>query len=98
MLVAGIGPGDEVIVPAFTIFATASSVAMCGATPIFADVDGRTFNLDLAVVTEAITPKTRAIMGVHLFGQPFDIAGIQEGGVGRERLEHACRHRSGGEP
>ncbi|MDN7025471.1 DegT/DnrJ/EryC1/StrS family aminotransferase [Methanoculleus sp. FWC-SCC1] len=78
MLAAGIGPGDEVIVPAFTFFATASSVSMCGATPVFADVDEWTFNLDPASVLEAITPKTKAIMGVHLFGQPFDVDAVQE--------------------
>jgi perosamine synthetase len=78
MLAAGIGPGDEVIIPAFTFFATASTVAMCGATPVFADVDPRTFTLDPAAVAEAITAKTKAVMGVHLFGQPFDLDALQE--------------------
>jgi len=78
MLAAGIGPGDEVIVPAFTFFATASTVAMCGATPVFADVDPCTYTLDPAAVTEAITPKTKAVMGVHLFGQPFDVDALLE--------------------
>jgi len=78
MLAAGICPGDEVIVPAFTFFATASTVAMCGATPIFADVDPRTYTLDPATVAESITPKTKAVIGVHLFGQPFDVDALLE--------------------
>ncbi|MBR1368162.1 aminotransferase DegT [Methanocalculus chunghsingensis] len=78
LLAAGIGPGDEVIVPAFTFFATASTIAMCGATPVFADVDPKTFTIDPASVAEAITQKTKAVMGVHLFGQPFDLNALQE--------------------
>lgn len=78
MLAAGIGPGDEVIIPTFTFFATASTVAMCGATPVFVDVDPRTYTLDPAAVAEAITKKTKAVMGVHLFGQPFDVDALQE--------------------
>jgi dTDP-4-amino-4,6-dideoxygalactose transaminase len=67
LVAAGIGPGDEVIVPSFTFFATAEAVSHTGATPAFADVDERTFNLDVAKLK--ITPKTRAIIAVHLFGQ-----------------------------
>lgn len=78
LMAAGIGPGDEVIVPAFTFYATASSVLMCGATPVFADVDEKTFNIDPRKVSACITPKTRAVIGVHLFGQPFDIPAVQE--------------------
>ncbi|OPX65545.1 MULTISPECIES: DegT/DnrJ/EryC1/StrS aminotransferase family protein [unclassified Methanoregula] len=78
LLAAGIGPGDEVIVPAFTFVATASAVAMCGARPVFADVDEMTFNIDPAQVAEKITQKTRAVIGVHLFGQPCDIEALQE--------------------
>jgi dTDP-4-amino-4,6-dideoxygalactose transaminase len=73
LLSAGIGPGDEVIVPSFTFIATATTVSMCGARPVFADVDDRTFTLDPASVEGLITSKTRAVVGVHLFGQPFDI-------------------------
>ncbi|HUK37998.1 MAG TPA: DegT/DnrJ/EryC1/StrS family aminotransferase [Methanomicrobiales archaeon] len=76
LLAAGIGPGDEVIVPSFTFIATATSVSMCGARPVFADVDDRTFTLDPASVERLVTPKTRAVIGVHLFGQPFDIPAI----------------------
>jgi dTDP-4-amino-4,6-dideoxygalactose transaminase len=66
----GIGPGDEVICPAFTFFATAEAIARRGATPVFAEVDPKTFNLDVQDVAARITPKTRAIMPVHLFGRP----------------------------
>lgn len=64
----GVGPGDEVIVPAFTWVATANCVLYCGATPVFADVDRRTFNIDPADVARRLTPRTKAVMAVHLFG------------------------------
>src|SRR5262249_41138185 len=66
----GIGPGDEVICPAFTFFATAEGIARRGATPVFAEVDPETLNLDPEDVAARITPRTRAIMPVHLFGRP----------------------------
>jgi dTDP-4-amino-4,6-dideoxygalactose transaminase len=66
----GIGPGDEVICPSFTFYATAESIARRGATPVFADIDRATLNLDPADVAERITPRTKAIMPVHLFGRP----------------------------
>ena len=78
LLACGIGPGDEVIVPAFTFVATATAVAMCGAKPVFADVDEKTFNIDPRQVSEKITPKTKAVIGVHIFGQPCDIEALQE--------------------
>ena len=66
----GIGAGDEVICPAFTFFATAEAIARRGATPVFAEVDPKTLNLDVEDVSARITSKTRAIMPVHLFGRP----------------------------
>jgi len=72
-----IGPGDEVIVPAFTFFATASAVWRVGAKLVFADIDPNTFNLDPKKVQEKITPNTKAIIPVHLFGQAADMAAYQ---------------------
>ncbi|MEF8753407.1 MAG: DegT/DnrJ/EryC1/StrS family aminotransferase [Accumulibacter sp.] len=69
----GIGPGDEVIVPAFTWVATANVVVYCGATPVFADVDRRTNNLDVGDVVQRLTPRTKAVIAVHLFGLCADI-------------------------
>jgi len=69
-LAAGVGPGDEVIVPSFTFAATGNSVALTGATPVFVDIEPDTFGLDPAAVEAAITPRTKAIMPVHLYGHP----------------------------
>ncbi len=66
-----IEPGDEILVPTFTFFATASAVALAGGTPIFCDIDRETFLLDLEDAEKRLTPKTKAICVVHLFGQPF---------------------------
>jgi dTDP-4-amino-4,6-dideoxygalactose transaminase len=73
LLALGIGPGDEVIVPALTYVATPNSVLYCGATPVFVDVDLRTFNIDPSQVEAKITPRTKAIMPVHEFGCAADI-------------------------
>jgi perosamine synthetase len=78
LLAAEIGYGDEVIVPAFSFIATATAVSMCGARPVFADVDERTFTISPEQVAERITPKTKAVIGVHLFGQPFDVRAVKE--------------------
>lgn len=76
MLAVGIGPGDEVIVPSFSFAATANSVALTGATPIFVDIELDHFNADPAAIEAAITPRTKAIMPVHLYGHPADLRAI----------------------
>lgn len=76
LLSAGVGPGDEVIVPSFTFAATANAVALTGATPVFADIDPGTFCLDPSSVEAAISPRTVAIMPVHLYGQPADMTAL----------------------
>lgn len=69
LMAAGIGPGDEVLCPSYTFFATAGCVARAGAKPVFVDADPVTFNLDVADAARRITPRTKAIIPVHLFGQ-----------------------------
>lgn len=73
---AGIGPGDEVIVPALSFIATAQAVLHQGAVPVFADIDPKTYNLDPAQVTARITPRTRAVVAVHLHGLPAEMEAI----------------------
>jgi len=70
LLAAGVGAGDEVIVPSFTFAATGNSVALTGATPVFVDIEPDTFSLDPEAVAAAITPKTKGILPVHLYGHP----------------------------
>lgn len=71
-----IGAGDEVIVPTFTFFATAEAVSMVGARPVFADCAPGQYNLDAASLERALTPRTRAVIVVHLFGEPVDLAPV----------------------
>lgn len=78
MRALGIGPGDEVIVPAFTFFATAEVVSMVGAKPVLVDVEPETYCLDIAKLQEAVTPRTKAIIPVHLFGHPSDMGPIMD--------------------
>ena len=74
----GVGPGDEVIVPSMTYIATANAVTYCGATPVFADIEPSTWCLDPAAIEDAITPRTKGIIPVHLLGHPADMAPILE--------------------
>jgi dTDP-4-amino-4,6-dideoxygalactose transaminase len=74
----GIGPGDEVICPAFTFYATAEAIARRGATPVFADIDPATLNLDPEDVAARVTPRTRALMPVHLFGRVMPLDRLAE--------------------
>jgi len=83
VLALGIGRGDEVITSPFTFIASANAVLFAGAKPVFVDIDERTYNVDPGVIEAAITPRTRAILPVHLFGHPCDIEAM---------LEIAARH------
>jgi dTDP-4-amino-4,6-dideoxygalactose transaminase len=76
LMALGVGKGDEVLLPAFTFFATAGSVVRLGAEPVWCDVDPHTYNLDLADAARKIGPRCKAIMPVHLFGQSMDMAAV----------------------
>lgn len=78
LLAAGIGPGDEVIVPSFTWVASANAVEYCGATPVFADIDLETFNIDFDSIEPLVNERTRAVLAVHQFGLSADIRGLQD--------------------
>ena len=77
ILAAGIKPGDEVITSPFTFIATAEAICYAGATPVFVDIDPKTFNINPALIEAAITPRTKAIIPVHIFGQPADMTPIK---------------------
>ncbi|MCA1614796.1 MAG: DegT/DnrJ/EryC1/StrS family aminotransferase [Acidobacteria bacterium] len=78
LLACGVGPGQEVIVPANTFFATPEAVSAAGATPVFVDCDPVTYNLDAAKLEGAVTARTRAVIPVHLYGQPADLDAVGE--------------------
>lgn len=96
MLAVGINRGDEVIVPSFTFAATANSVVLTGARPVFADIDPRSFCMDPAAVEAAITPRTTAVMPVHLYGHPADMTALRRlcGRHGLALLEDAAQAHS----
>ena len=78
LLALGVGHNDEVILPANTFIATAWAITYVGATPVFVDCDANTWEIDATLIEDKITPKTKAIIGVHLYGQPFDIDAVRE--------------------
>ena len=78
LLAHGVGPGDEVIVPTLTFVATANAVTYCGARPVFVDSEPETWNIDPARVEEKITPRTRGIVAVHLYGHPADMDALRD--------------------
>src|SRR5688572_23401073 len=78
LMALDVGPGDEIICPAFTFFATAGSIARAGAKPIFADIDPHTFNIDPADLKRKLTARTKVIMPVHLFGQLADMDAVND--------------------
>ena len=77
VMALGLGPGDDVIVPAYTFPATANAVELCGARAVLVDIDPDTFNLDVARVADAVGPRTRAVLAVHLFGRPLEWEELQ---------------------
>lgn len=76
LLAAGVQPGDEVITVSHSFIATANAIRYCGATPVFVDIDPATFNIDPALVEQALSDRTRAILGVHQMGMPCDLAAL----------------------
>jgi perosamine synthetase len=91
MHAAGIGPGDEVILPDLTFVATASMVAACGATPVFADVSAQDWNLSAESVRRCVTPRTRAVVVVHLYGNPADCDAIADAAPGALIVEDVAQ-------
>ena len=84
LMALDIGDGDEVMVPAYSFFATAGTVVRLGARPVFVDIEPESFNIDAAAVSDAITSRTRAVVPVHLFGRSADVAAIQRAAATRQ--------------
>ena len=78
MRLFNLGPGDEVITTPYTFIATSWAISYCGARPVYVDIDPATFNLDPKLIERAITPRTKAILPVHLYGHPFDVDAVKE--------------------
>ena len=93
VLAHGISPGDEVITTPFTFIASANSILFAGAKPVFVDIDERTYNMNPCLIEEAITPRTKAILPVHLFGYPADMEAIMDisSRHGLAVIEDACQ-------
>src|SRR3989441_2841672 len=83
LLAVGVRPGDEVITVSHSFIATANAIAYCGATPVFVDIDPKTYNIDPSRIAASVTSRTRAVMCVHQMGMPCDLAGVLE--VARQR-------------
>ncbi len=90
---AGVGPGDEVVVPAFSFFATAEAVSIVGAKPIFCDIDPLTYHLDISKLDACLSPRSKAVIPVHLYGLPMDLAPLRGLLKGRRIaiIEDACQ-------
>ena len=93
LFASGVKHGDEVILPVNTFIATAEAISHCGAIPVFVDMDEKTYNIDVLKIEEKITPKTKAIMPVHLYGQPanMDAVLIIARKYGLKVIEDACQ-------
>jgi dTDP-4-amino-4,6-dideoxygalactose transaminase len=91
LMALNVGPGDEVVIPSFTFFATASSVTRLGATPVFADIVPGTFNINPSDVARKVTKRTKAVIPVHLFGQCCDMDALTAAAQGVPIIEDACQ-------
>ncbi len=98
LIACGVKPGDEVITTPFTFIATAEAITQCGAVPVFADIDKRTYNINPAQIEPKITSKTRAVIPVHLYGQPTEMEAILELGKGHNlKIIEDCAQALGAE-